>query len=381
MAVLLAHAWLGQRLSHVLGDWRQAPPTPQAVTVVQEGTLKPAEPAQKPREAPRPQPAAEPAAETALASAAAAPVAAASEPVGSDRPPEQPAAPAQATAPAPADPAGPTPTPSPPAASAVDPWPPSTRIRYTLRGNFRGEFSGSAQVLWLREGQQYRVELDVVIGPRAAPVMSRRVVSEGRLTEQGLVPLRYDEVTRVIFTRARRVSMTFEPGGPGQEGSVLLSDGKRRPAPSGTQDSASQFVQLAWLFGTRAVPPQMGDKVSFPLALSRRSDIWSYEVGEAVTLQTPAGPVQALHAKPQRELDPLRRELLAEVWFAPSLQYLPVRMQVSVDADSYALMVMDGLPELVRAGSPGADRLRASLPSVAASGAPPANTAPPEPKP
>jgi hypothetical protein len=120
----------------------------------------------------------------------------------------------------------------------------------------------------------------------------------------------------------------------------------------GTQDSASQFVQLAWLFSTNPTPVQAGDKVSFPLALSRRSDQWSYVVGEPETVDTPAGPVQAIHARPQRELDPLRRDLIAEVWFAPALQYLPVRMQVIVDADTFAMMVMDGLPERVKQGLP-----------------------------
>jgi hypothetical protein len=62
--------------------------------------------------------------------------------------------------------------------------------------------------------------------------------------------------------------------------------------------------------------------------------------------------VQAIHARPQRELDPLRRDLIAEVWFAPALQYLPVRMQVIVDADTFAMMVMDGLPERVKQGLP-----------------------------
>ncbi|MFM8796383.1 MAG: DUF3108 domain-containing protein, partial [Betaproteobacteria bacterium] len=167
----------------------------------------------------------------------------------------------------------------------------------------------------------------------------------------------------------------FEPGEGGKPGSVLLPDGTRRPTAPGTQDSASQFVQLAWLFGTNPTPIQAGDKVGFPLALVRRSDLWSYVVGEPVTVDTPAGPVQTIHAKPQRELDPWRSDLLAEVWFAPALQYLPVRMQVQVDADSYALMVMDGLPELVKQPLPNSAAAVPTAPQ-APSAAPAAPAAP-----
>ncbi len=349
--VLLTHAWVGRQLALTMAGWHESSEAAAApVDVVVQGALKPSEPVRKRRSAPPPVELSTDASGDAAPSAPLAAAAAASEPAAPAVLAEAPAAAsvAEAAPSAPAEPAR---------AIPPDPWPPSTRIRYTLKGNYRGEFSGHAQVLWLRDGERYRVEMEVAIGPRAAPIMSRRVSSEGRLSADGLVPARYEEETRVIFSRVRRVSMTFEPGAPGQPGTTVMQDGTRRPAPIGTQDSASQFVQLAWLFGTNPTPIKAGDRVAFPLALSRRSDQWSYVVGDPVMVDTPAGPVQAIHAKPQRELDPLRRDLIAEVWFAPALQYLPVRMQVAVDAESFAMMVMDGLPELVKPSVPSGDRL------------------------
>lgn len=342
LLVIVSHAWVGRELTRTVAQWRETEPAMAPVEVSVEGLLKPVEPVRKRRALPPP------AVEPPQPEAAPGPGPAASEPTMAAGPPPETAPGAGPVAVA--TPAEPASAPEPPVIASTppaDPWPPSTRIRYALRGNFRGEFSGQAQVLWLRDGDRYRVELDIAIGPRAAPVASRRVVSEGRLGPNGLTPRRYEEDTRVLFSRGRRVTMTFEPAVGDQPGTTLMQDGKIRPAPAGTQDSASQFVQLAWLFGTQTTPVKAGDRVSFPLALSRRSDVWTYAVGEPETVDTPAGPVQTIHARPQREIDPLRRDLIAEIWFAPALQYLPVKMRVIVDTDTFALLVMDGLPELV----------------------------------
>lgn len=336
--VALVHAWVGHQFSETVASWHQGEEPIKPLEVTVRSVLKPATPVRRP-------PAPPPVEAVAEATADAAPPA-----MPAVAPEPQPTSSVTEPAPAPQT-TPPVPEPAaPPAAPPVDPWPPSTRIRYTIVGNYRGEFGGTAQVLWLREADRYRVEMQVSIGPRVAPVFSRRVSSEGRLTTQGLVPRRYDEETRVIFSRTRRVSMNFEAGAPGEGGSLVLPDGRRRPAPPGTQDSASQFVQLAWLFGTYPTPLKAGDRVSFPLALMRRSDTWTYTVGEPEKVDTPAGAVETIHARPQRELDPLRRDMLAEVWFAPALQYLPVRMRVVLDADTYALLIMEGLPEVVQQG-------------------------------
>jgi hypothetical protein len=346
LLVVLGHAWVGRQLALTMAAWHDNGPSIAPVDVVVEGALKPMEPVRKTRPPPPAVQAAPVVSEegSSLVPAPVATVAEAAVPstANAEQTPPPPAS--EPVAAAAAEPER--------VAVPVDPWPPSTRIRYTLKGNFRGEFHGSAQVLWLREGDRYRVEVEVMIGPRAAPLFARKVASEGGLGSNGLVPVRYEEETRVLFSRTRRVAMSFEPGVADKPGTLVLQDGTRRPAPVGTQDSASQFVQLAWLFSTNPTPVQAGDKVSFPLALSRRSDQWSYVVGEPEMVDTPAGPVQAIHARPQRELDPLRRDLIAEVWFAPALQYLPVRMQVIVDADTFAMMVMDGLPERVKQGPP-----------------------------
>jgi Protein of unknown function (DUF3108) len=227
-----------------------------------------------------------------------------------------------------------------PAASAPAPfdWPPSTRLTYTLVGNYRGEVHGNARVQWVRIGPRYQVHLDVTIGPSFAPLIARRMTSDGDLGEAGLVPRRYDEATKVAFQSPRLATVQFTPG------AVTLANGTQRPALPGVQDAASQFVQLTWLFTTQPERLRVGESIELPLALPRRLDRWFYDVVARDTLSTPVGALDAFHLKPRRAESRPRGELSAEVWFAPSLQYLPVRIRIQQDAESFVDLVMDAAP-------------------------------------
>ncbi len=222
-------------------------------------------------------------------------------------------------------------------------WPPSTRLSYRLSGFYRGPVEGQARVEWLRNGAQYQVHMDLGIGPSFAPLLSRRVTSEGDITPQGLFPRRFEEVTRALFRDPRRVSIALD------DKAVRLPSGAELPRPLGVQDSASQFVQLTWLFTTQPERLQAGQAVEFPLALPRQLQVWTYDVLATEQLETPAGTVQAVHVKPRREARP-GGDLTAEVWFAPSLQYLPVRILIRQDAENFIDLVIERLPQQAQAG-------------------------------
>jgi cell division septation protein DedD len=226
------------------------------------------------------------------------------------------------------------------AAAAADAfeWPPSTRLSYRLSGNYRGPVEGQASVEWLRSGTRYQVLMDLSIGPSFAPLMSRRVSSDGEVTAEGLQPQRYDEETRLVWTAPRRLNIQMDAD------TVRLADGSLRPRPPGLQDSASQFVQLTWLFTTQPELLQPGRSITLPLALPRQVEPWIYDVLDSETLDTPAGPVAAVHVKPRRVARP-GVDLTAEVWVAPSLQYLPVRILIRQSADTYIDLNIERLPE------------------------------------
>jgi len=236
---------------------------------------------------------------------------------------------------------------APAAALAAFEWPPSTRLSYVLTGNYRGEVNGSARVQWVRQGSRYQVHLDIMIGPGFAPLISRRMTSDGELSEQGLVPGRYDEATRLPFQQPRRATVVFTPE------LVTLANGSQQQSLPGVQDTASQFVQLTWLFTTQPELLRKGNTVTMALALPRRVDRWVYDVLGQERLATPVGELDTFHLKPRLGERRPGNELSAEVWFAPTLQYLPVRIRIQQDADTFIDLLIASAP--LQAAAPAAN--------------------------
>lgn len=247
-----------------------------------------------------------------------------------------------ATAPGPAGQAEARPAEAPSAPAVPGPpafeWPPSTRLSYRLSGNYRGPVEGQARVEWRAEGGRYQVQLELGIGPQFAPLVTRRLTSDGLITADGLVPRRYDEVTEAILREPRRFTILFD------DDRVRLPSGQAVARPPGVQDSASQFVHLTWLFTTRQGLLQPGQSIDVPLALPRRLDVWTYDVLGEEVLATPVGEVAAVRVRPRREPRP-GGDLTAEIWVAPTLQNLPVRILIRQDAQTFVDLLLERLPQ------------------------------------
>jgi hypothetical protein len=388
LGVLAAHGCVTQALVERMAELNAAPNVPARLEVVYvrdmtAAAVAPAAPAapaaaaappmasppspRKARKASRPASAPEPAASEPASALALAPV------------PEPPRAPELATAPEPAPDPPPLPEAAPASAPASEPaaepprtaragpavaagpaaaavaagsaasapdanatpfdWPVSTRVSYRLTGNVRGEVNGSAEVEWVRVGNRYQVHLDVTVGLSFAPLMTRRMSSDGEITPQGLVPRRYDQDTKIGFGNRQRVAVLFEPD------VVVLADGQRRERWPGVQDTASQFIQLTYLFGTRPELLQPGGALEMPLALPRNVSRWIYDVVGEETVYTPIGPIAAHHLKPRRAVVK-GGDLSAETWFAPAWRYLPVRIRIQQDAETFIDLVIDRKPQL-----------------------------------
>ncbi|MDT7834466.1 DUF3108 domain-containing protein [Aquabacterium sp. OR-4] len=211
-------------------------------------------------------------------------------------------------------------------------WPPSTQLSYNLLGHYRGQVQGSARVEWLREGSRYQVRME----SSAGPLFKRTGVSEGELGERGLVPRRFAGEQRVLFGKARTWQIGFGPE------RVTLIDGRETPALPGMQDEASQFVQLTWLFTTQPERLRVGQSVELPLAMGRKLERWTYDVVEEELLRLPFGEVPSFHVKPRREAS--GGDFAAEIWIAPTLQYLPVRILLRQSAEVWVDLTLDKPP-------------------------------------
>lgn len=234
-------------------------------------------------------------------------------------------------------------SPLPSAAGASAPpggfeWPASTRLSFVLTGNFRGPVQGSAQVEWIRIGSHYQVHLDLHVGPSFAPLVTRQLTSDGEITAAGLTPRSFVQDTQVVLQARNQVAIAFGPDG------VVLPNGERHAAVAGVQDTASQFVQLAYLFGTRPELLHVGGSIELPVAMPRQIDKVTYDMVGEETLTTDFGPVATLHLKPR--FDPKPGELSAESWVAPQLRYLPVRIRIRQDAQTYVDLMIERRPEL-----------------------------------
>lgn len=335
--VLVAHAvglhWVARHLEPVSVMKAMAPP--MLTRMIAPETPKPAvvvaaTPAPRPRPrsvAVRPRPAAS--APVEVASQPSAP--AIREPVVA---PVQTSPAVTAAAPA----SAPSTAAAPPQAAAsaatgppLDTWPVDTRLSYQLGGVYRnGELYGDARVQWQREGNRYQVRIDVDVTLFVTMV----ITSQGDVTPEGLMPRAYEEV-RTGKRRAARFGDEM----------LALENGKTAPRPPGMQDAASQFVELAHRFATGGEKLEVGKTVSVWLARPGGVDLWVYDIVEREVLQTPnLGPVEAFRLKPRLIAKP-RGNLTVEMWFAPSLQYLPVRVKLLMGPQDYIDLMVDRIEQ------------------------------------
>jgi hypothetical protein len=220
---------------------------------------------------------------------------------------------AQATAPrqpagASADKANTTPGPAQPPASA--------QLSYEVDGQSKGlNYSATGSLDWRNEGSTYSVRMEI----RMFLLGSRVQTSQGELAATGLQPKRFGDKSRseraAHFDRPQS-RIRFSNNAPDAE---LLP---------GAQDRLSVFLQLAGLLNARPEAYPTGHSIDIPVAGTGGSAIWRFRVQDLATLDLPAGSLIARHlVREPREPHDTR----VDIWLAPSLGHLPVRIRLTQD--------------------------------------------------
>jgi hypothetical protein len=212
-------------------------------------------------------------------------------------------------------------------------WPKATRVNYKLEGSYRGAFYGTAYVEWVRQDNRYQVHMEASV-----PMLgSSRMTSEGLITPKGLSPQRFESVNRMLF-KSKVNTVRFE------EQEVVLADGVRQARMPEMQDPVSQLIHLAYRFMMNPELLRAGNTIEMPIAWSKRTEVLAYDVVKEETLVTTMGDVPTLHVKPRRVIKD-KDNLSGEIWFAPGLQYLPVRIFTRWSDEIHLDMRMDGAPQ------------------------------------
>ena len=243
--------------------------------------------------------------------------------------PSSPASTATATAPATAPAAQPT---------ERFVWPLATRVSYIMEGFYRGPVHGQSSVEWIRRDQRYQVHIDASVGPSFAPLGSWRLSSEGEIRPEGLHPQRYENVNRLLVRGAR--SKVIELG----DEQVKLPDGKLQARTAGLQDPASFMIQVAFQFILDPNKARPGSSFEMTVLTLRKPEPLVFDVIEEVELDTPMGRIPTLHVRPRKAIVD-DGALPANVWFAPGLQYLPVRIAMKMKDDVWLEMNLSKAPQ------------------------------------
>lgn len=193
-------------------------------------------------------------------------------------------------------------------------FPGSVRLKYDVKGEIKGfNYFVNGELLWLQDGKTYDARMEIshfLLG-------SRVQTSTGQLGLHGLEPTRFGDKVR------SEVAAHFERNKGKITFSANTPDAALLP---GAQDQLSVFVQLAAMLGGDPLRYPTGTEIPFQAVGPRSAESWVFKVGETEKLTLPGGEVRAVK---------LTRPALgefdakAEIWLAPDMAYLPVRIRLS----------------------------------------------------
>jgi Protein of unknown function (DUF3108) len=172
--------------------------------------------------------------------------------------------------------------------------------------------NGYGTLKWTTDGSDYQLRLE----SSALFLTLITQTSVGTLGAQGLQPERFSD---------KRINRSEKAAHFQRAMGKISFSGSQKTAPlqAGAQDRLSLWMQLAAMAAGSADQLLQAGQVSLQVANTEEADTWLFVVNAAEKIQVPAGQTMALHLlrTPRKEFDSR-----LELWLAPNLGYLPVRI-------------------------------------------------------
>ena len=189
-----------------------------------------------------------------------------------------------------------------------------TRLKYDVMGRKDSlSYSARAELLWLHDGKNYDARLEV----SAFLIGSRIRTSTGSLMSEGLEPLRFADRFRTEvaahFVKSRKI-VTFSANTPETDW------------VPGMQDQLSVFMQIGGMLAAAPLKYPTGTTLTFETVGPRSQETWVFGVEAEETLNLPGGEVKAIKLV---RAPRLQYDQTAELWLAPQVGYLPVRIKIT----------------------------------------------------
>jgi hypothetical protein len=192
--------------------------------------------------------------------------------------------------------------------------PASVRLDYKMTGSAKGlTYYAKGELAWQNTGSSYHASMTA----SALFIGSRTLSSTGQISADGLAPSRFSDKSRT------EVAAHFEP----DKGQISFSANTPAiPLTQGAQDRVSVFLQLGGMLAGNPAAFPVGSTLSMLTVGPRDADNWTFLVESEEQLSLPFGKLATvkLSRQPRREYDQK-----VEIWYAPSLGYLPVRNKIT----------------------------------------------------
>lgn len=196
--------------------------------------------------------------------------------------------------------------------------PASVKLVYQVDSN-KFPFRMRAELLWQLQAASYQARLSF-----SAFGLTRMQTSQGKVDAYGLAPDRF------INTFRSEESAHFNRNQGVVRFSANTPEAVLQP---GAQDRLSVTLQLAALVASTPQRFTPGTTLRVQTVSHRDADVWQFKFGGMENLDLPGGTLQGLRLE---RLPRQAEDQQLEIWLAPGLDYMPVRIRLTETNGDYA---------------------------------------------